>query len=691
MPRNGLQEHVFTLKTDIADFLHKSSKMYITFIDIKDAFGSIDHKIMLNELTIMGYPEQVISITRDIYQGSTFQVKTSSGLTKPITRHKGIIQGCPWSVIIFEQGIDKWLRWIEQGSTRTSSPNPIQGYVDDVDMAATNENEIQVAAEKTNRFMNYCGMEVKHRKCATLHGQRTGNNWSKRDGTAETELEVQGSTIPKYNKDQSYTYLGHEINLSNTADENQVKSILQEFKDTLSKIDIAPLAVAAKIQAINVMATSKLHFYFPNIQFTDKALENIENTIVFFVRSWLGLNQSSTRSFMFCPRSEGGLGLLHPRNMYYAKKLSFILSVLNSDDEQTRNTARYSLALHLEKRKCTEAARGDDRVFAGYTTDENYHLLKKSKVLWRKSLWIHVNDICARNKIQLQRNSEHMFVLKFWADEEVQMSFTDPKAFFTSFKRHQLQGMMDEWREKQWQGQIARNEHANTAISSSHLTNLRLSDKLTAFIVKARLLLLECNSRLHTYSPEVPKACDRCGFYTETVSHLLNGCREHKNSIQNRHNRILALVADAVKDTCHGDEIVIDSIIRPMHFQQSSEAAFVDITHTRPDICIIKHEAKLCLLVEVAVPFDQFLGDAYSHKFFKYLPLCQKISDMGYQCKVIVLVIGSLGLIHKRFVSGLQIIGLPKNRAKAIARYCSVSAMIGSLIIWKQRCRATVS
>eukprot|EP00745_Piridium_sociabile_P008087 TRINITY_DN15399_c0_g1_i2.p2 TRINITY_DN15399_c0_g1~~TRINITY_DN15399_c0_g1_i2.p2 ORF type:complete len:332 (-),score=66.49 TRINITY_DN15399_c0_g1_i2:1966-2961(-) len=101
MPRNGLQEHVFCLRANIADFLHTSASMYTAFFDIKDAFGSIDHELMIKELSLAGYPEAYVDITRDIYTSSTFQVKTANGLTRPIQREKGIIQGCPWSVVVF--------------------------------------------------------------------------------------------------------------------------------------------------------------------------------------------------------------------------------------------------------------------------------------------------------------------------------------------------------------------------------------------------------------------------------------------------------------------------------------------------------------------------------------------------------------------------------------------------------------
>ena len=63
--------------------------------------------------------------------------------------------------------------------------------------------------------------------------------------------------------------------------------------------------------------------------------------------------------------------------MYYATKLSFYLSVLNSDDDQTRHTARQSLELHMKKRGCEEADLHQENV-AGFTTDSNYRVIKIS-------------------------------------------------------------------------------------------------------------------------------------------------------------------------------------------------------------------------------------------------------------------------------------------------------------------------
>ena len=82
------------------------------------------------------------------------------------------------------------------------------------------------------------------------------------------------------------------------------------------------------------------------------------------------------------------------------------------------------------------------------------------------------------------------------------------------------------------------------------------------------------------------------------------------------------------------------------------------------------------------MPFDVFVNGCYQSRFSRYLPLCQTTTDNGYDCAVIVLFVGSQGSVHCRLVlSGVRLMGIPRSRAKCIAKYCSVSAVTGSWII----------
>ena len=109
--------------------------------------------------------------------------------------------------------------------------------------------------------------------------------------------------------------------------------------------------------------------------------------------------------------------------------------------------------------------------------------------------------------------------------------------------------------------------------------------------------------------------------------------------------------------------------------------------HTRPDIFAIDNVLKHVTIIEISIPFDAHLDRCYNEKFNKYYPLSREMDEMGYRLTIVVLVIGSLGNVHSRFVSGLKIVGLKQPSAKCLAKYCSISAIIGSYRIWKQRCK----
>ena len=188
-------------------------------------------------------------------------------------------------------------------------------------LCAKSEQELSEMARRTELFVNTTGMEVKNRKCAILHSQRTGNNWTKNSKTGDINIEIQNDKLPVYDRDQSYRYLGVDIRIDNKTE--QTSQLISECMDILEKIDVARIPSSAKLEAINLMCLSKLNFYFPNLMFSEKELTTLEDEVISYARHWLSLNKSSTRSYFFTARSKGGLGLVNPRVAYHAKHMQF--------------------------------------------------------------------------------------------------------------------------------------------------------------------------------------------------------------------------------------------------------------------------------------------------------------------------------------------------------------------------------
>ena len=141
-----------------------------------------------------------------------------------------------------------------------------------------------------------------------------------------------------------------------------------------------------------------------------------------------------------------------------------------------------------------------------------------------------------------------------------------------------------------------------------------------------------------------------------------------------------------VKENC---EVLKDCHVKPNMFDNETMTDHFTTTATRPDIVIINREEKTAFIIEISTPYDAFMDKCYNGKFNKYFPLSLEINTLGFQTKIIVLIIGSLGHVHKKFTNGLKLIGFSNYESKFLAKYYSTSVIIGSYKIWKERCRKT--
>ncbi len=154
-----------------------------------------------------------------------------------------------------------------------------------------------------------------------------------------------------------------------------------------------------------------------------------------------------------------------------------------------------------------------------------------------------------------------------------------------------------------------------------------------------------------------------------------------------RHDRLVDLIVKDLKIIHKDSKIYQHTTVKLNWFNHntSDRDYFKNIPNT-PDIVIVNDTLNTVFVIEVGCSFDLYLDTCYLSKLLKYQPLVEAIHQLDYQCKIIILVFGSLGHVHKNVIKGLQLCGLQKKKAKKLAKFCSVSAIIGSMQIWKRRC-----
>ena len=321
-----------------------------------------------------------------------------------------------------------------------------------------------------------------------------------------------------------------------------------------------------------------------------------------------------------------------------------------------------------------------------YEVNETGIIKKNSKQCLSKSQWVELNELCARTRIQLLKTDDEFKIVLPGTSQPLQCS-----NYYKPSYEHLHQKQLSEWMELEFQGAIIRQEAFDMQCSQEIYKNNSLADKLVKFVTKARLQIAETNTFLRLcYPNSYQKRCPRCNNPSETISHVLNGCMEFKNLNVARHNRIVKLIGEQIAADKLDFKIPCDKIVKLEMFVNESEFSdqsfsFQLVNHRRPDLLLVNKAKKKAFILEFSVPFDRFIDLRYQHKFNKYIELCNKCNELGYHTSIIVLIIGSLGLVHNKVVNGLKVIGLTTSKAKAIAKYVSVSAQIGSYLCWSSR------
>ncbi len=190
--------------------------------------------------------------------------------------------------------LNQWLNWMCQcAPPGVISPIPVQGYADDVLMVSREECVVKNMLDRTDAFLEWSGLEIKHTKCAVLYERRSGGNrWYRSKSDKGPVFTVATKPIQIYSLHETYAYLGHTINIAGEWKE-QVNIILSEFTSKMNLIDKSPLPLTMKLEAISQVVLSKVQHLFSNVHIQQKVLSEMDNKTVSLVRKWFGLNFSS--------------------------------------------------------------------------------------------------------------------------------------------------------------------------------------------------------------------------------------------------------------------------------------------------------------------------------------------------------------------------------------------------------------
>ena len=120
-PSEGCYEHTYLLKSLVADARRRKQKLFLAWLDIHNAFGSVPHATIRSVLRHIGVPPDLVTLVLNACTGATSVVRTPQGDTPAIPLCAGVKQGCPLSPILFNLCIELILRMVKAKASKLKS------------------------------------------------------------------------------------------------------------------------------------------------------------------------------------------------------------------------------------------------------------------------------------------------------------------------------------------------------------------------------------------------------------------------------------------------------------------------------------------------------------------------------------------------------------------------------------------
>ena len=146
---------------------------------------------------------------------------------------------------------------------------------------------------------------------------------------------------------------------------------METYMDLLDKIVTSVTPIAIKLEALEVIALSKIIHHFANTRLTEQHLNELDTLLVKSLRKILSLNHSTTVRTCFQPKSKGGLGVRKLSVVYTATRIAHVVHMLDHPELNIRFVARNSLSIDMKKHGVVKVCSSEISNFLGYKCKEN--------------------------------------------------------------------------------------------------------------------------------------------------------------------------------------------------------------------------------------------------------------------------------------------------------------------------------
>ena len=248
---DGLAENVVLLKSIIKYDTDNNLPLNVVFLDIAKAFDSVSHQSILIAARRMGIPPLFLTHLREFYWRCQTRSRVSGRKSDPISVRRGVKQGDPLSVHLFNAVIDWALSTLDLnlGITVARASQNHLAFADDIGLLTRTSVAAQSQIDKLNEHPGKCGSTFSAGESGKLASLRIDVDGKKKRWVVNPldHLHVAGNVIPAKSIKQVYSYLGISFSAR-----GPVADVVEKLQMKLNNLSRAPLKPQQRMEIISV-------------------------------------------------------------------------------------------------------------------------------------------------------------------------------------------------------------------------------------------------------------------------------------------------------------------------------------------------------------------------------------------------------------------------------------------------------
>ena len=701
---NGCAEHICVLNELISHATRNKKDINVVTLDFANAFGSVDHRQIVDSLKCLGFPQPFVKWIKDLYKDNATSISVDGEYSSMIPMERGVRQGCPFSPFLFNICLEPLLRdfllnHVADGYKVGDISFNVQAFADDVVLISHSTEQMSNMLQTVENFCSATGMKLTGSKCNWFSYIMSNNNRV----SSSNSLTINGEEIHPITITDCIKYLGAPIAANRNAKMKFSEDLLIKVKHQVNQLLLSPLTLSQSLDAIRKLIMPQLDFIFMNgvvsLSYAKKLDENIRGLIQKKIKS-----PGLPIEVVHCHWKDGGMNIPRLEHRLELLQIHSFLNLLTCKDDRVRYLINFNIIDEANKR---HIERSDVNSFIGFSkaslgptndvkTNTSFTRALKAADKLDISITVENEDFDNMESSSLINNSPiPTFRLATSLDDENKI--INAKSFLPTMNKLLEERYCSELSSKEFRC------HSFDSLKDSKLSNFFIgncktptSDNLVKFAFQARtnsLLTEEVERKRNLNQSDKCRACG--GYATGSLMHRLNKCQASMVRITARHNAIARVISDGLRN-------MLQFNCPPLNENSTIFLRDVDplpeqTRFLKPDIWFIEENAqthkRTINIIEITCPYGMLTDTAQGRKsslevrekekMDKYNKLIDDIKvTWNIDATLYVIVISSLGAITKNTEQTLKKLFHTKKRSSLIAKRCVIAAIRGSWAIF---------